>query len=211
MRVLGYCRVSTAEQAENGVGLDAQREAIRAEADRRGWDVTWIEDRGYSGKDLDRPGIEQALTLLREGGAETLVVARLDRLSRSLYDFTGVVERSDREGWAVVALDFGVDTTTPAGEMMVNVLAVFARYERRIISQRIKDALAVKKANGVRLGRPRAVPPPVRERIVRERVEGATLAQIADRLNEEGVPTVKRGARWHPSTVGAILRQMEAA
>ena len=69
------------------------------------------------------------------------------------------MERSRKQGWALVALDLGVDTTTPSGEMMANVLAVFAQFERRLIGQRTREALVVKRRQGVRLGRPRVMSP----------------------------------------------------
>ena len=148
MNVIGYSRVSTEEQATSGLGLEDQRRHIAGDADRRGWTVEWIEDAGYSAKDLNRPGISTALSLLREGSAQALVVAKLDRLSRSLMDFAGLMDRSHREGWALVALDLGVDTSTPQGEMMANVLATFAHFERRLIGERTRAALAVKKSQG---------------------------------------------------------------
>lgn len=92
--------------------------------------------------------------MLQRGDACTLVVSKLDRLSRSLVQFAELMERSRRKGWSLVALDLGVDTSTPAGEMMASVLASFAQYERRLIGQRTRDALAVKREQGVRLGRP---------------------------------------------------------
>jgi DNA invertase Pin-like site-specific DNA recombinase len=113
-------------------------------------------------------------------------------------------------GWSLVSLDPQVDMTMPYGRAMAHMAMVFAELERELISQRIKEALAIKRLNGVRLGRPRAVPNHVRERIVRERVDGATLRQIADDLNDGGVPTVKAGGRWHPATIRSILRQQEA-
>jgi DNA invertase Pin-like site-specific DNA recombinase len=82
--------------------------------------------------------------VLREGDAKALVASKLDRLSRSMIDFTGLMATAQKQGWALVALDCAVDTTTPAGEAMANVLATFAQFERRLISQRTKDALAVK-------------------------------------------------------------------
>lgn len=85
-RVLGYVRVSTTEQGDSGAGVAAQRAAIQAEADRRGWAVDWIEDAGYSARSMKRPGISDALARLRRGEADTLVVAKMDRLSRSLVD-----------------------------------------------------------------------------------------------------------------------------
>jgi DNA invertase Pin-like site-specific DNA recombinase len=104
-----------------------------------------------------------------------------------------------------VALDLGVDTTTAAGEMMANVLASFAQYERRIIGQRTRDALAIKRAQGVRLGRPRTLAGDVRARIVAEREEGRSLRAIAAGLDVDGVATAQGGARWYPSTVRAVL------
>ena len=190
--MLGYLRVSTAEQTESGAGLEAQRAAILAEAERRGWHVVEvIEDAGFSGKDLQRPGIIAALDALKRHKADTLVVAKLDRLSRSMLDFAAIMDRATRERWALVALDLGVDSTTPAGEMMANVLATFAQFERRLIAQRTKDALAVKKAQGLRLGADRAIPSEVADRIRASRAEGATLQAIADGLNRDGVPTAR--------------------
>jgi DNA invertase Pin-like site-specific DNA recombinase len=135
-----------------------------------------------------------------------VVVAKLDRLSRSLMDFSALMERARRRGWALVALDLGVDTTTPAGEMLANVLASFAQYERRIIGQRTKDALAEKRRQGVRLGRRRVLDKDVVARIVGAREAGQTLAAIAGDLNAEGVPTARGGQRWYDSTVRCVLR-----
>jgi DNA invertase Pin-like site-specific DNA recombinase len=206
VNVVGYIRVSTEEQADSGAGLIAQRTAIAAEAGRRAWTLVDVfEDAGASGKSIaGRPGLELALAAVEGGGANGLVVAKLDRLSRSLLDFAQLMERSQRKRWALVALDLGVDTSTPAGEMMASVLAVFAQFERRLIGQRTKDALAVKRGEGVRLGRPRTLSAKTRRRIIREREKGTTFAAIADRLNDESVPTAQ-GGRWHPSTVRKIV------
>src|SRR6184192_2969595 len=176
MRVLGYVRVSTDEQSGSGAGLEAQRRAIAAECERRGWHlVEVVEDAGFSAKDLKRPGIQEALRVLKEGDAKALVAAKLDRLSRSMIDFTGLMATAQKQGWALVALDCAVDTTTPAGEAMANVLATFAQFERRLISQRTREALAQKKAQGVRLGRPPKLPAAVRTRIRRRRRAGKSL------------------------------------
>jgi DNA invertase Pin-like site-specific DNA recombinase len=209
MQVIGYARVSTEEQAASGLGLEDQRQRVAQEADRRSWSVTWIEDAGYSAKDLNRPGIGSALAALREGDADALVVAKLDRLSRSLMDFAGLMERARKEGWAVIALDLGVDMTTPAGEMMANVMASFAQYERRLIGQRTRDALAVLKSQGRRLGRPVLVLPSTAERIGLWRAAGATYQGCADALNAAGVPTAHGGQRWYASTVRSVLRSID--
>jgi DNA invertase Pin-like site-specific DNA recombinase len=205
--VVGYVRVSTDEQATSGLGLDAQRAAITEECQRRGWDlVEMFEDAGASGKSLvGRPALQDALRAVKSHDASALVVAKLDRLSRSLLDFAALMEDARTEGWALVALDIGVDTTTPSGEMIANVMATFAQFERRMIGQRTKDALAVKKGQGVKLGRPRSVSDHVVRRIRRERKTGKSLRAIADRLNADQVATGHGGAKWHASTVREVL------
>jgi DNA invertase Pin-like site-specific DNA recombinase len=206
MRVIGYVRVSTEEQTNSGAGLAAQRSAINAECERRGWQlVDVIEDAGYSAKDLKRPGVQIALETLERHEASGLVVAKLDRLSRSMLDFTAIMAKASKQGWALVALDCAVDTTTPAGEAMANVLATFAQFERRLIGQRTREALAAKRAAGVRLGRPLSLPVEVRDRIAADRDGGLSLASIADKLNVDGVPTAQGGRQWWPSTVRAAI------
>ncbi len=132
------------------------------------------------------------------------MVAKLDRLSRSMLDFTAIMAQAQKQSWALVALDCAVDTTTPAGEAMANVLATFAQFERRLIGQRTREALAEKRRQGVRLGRPRQLPDEIVERIREERQGGQTLSGIAEALNRERVPTAQGGARWWPSTVRAV-------
>jgi len=123
-----------------------QRGAIQAECERRGSQLVRIEEDVLSGRNLNRPGLQRALEGCRSGTVSGLVVAKLDRLSRSLIDFAGVLEQARREGWNLVALDLGVDLSTPSGEFLASVMASAAQWERRIIGQRTKDALAVKKA-----------------------------------------------------------------
>jgi DNA invertase Pin-like site-specific DNA recombinase len=135
-----------------------------------------------------------------------LVVSKLDRLSRSLLDFTALMDRAQREHWGLVALDLGMDMGTPAGEAMANVMATFGQLERRLIGQRTKEALAQKRKSGVVLGRPRSMPDDVRARIVAERASGRSLKAIADGLNQESVATAQGGSRWHPSTVAGVVR-----
>lgn len=189
----------------SGTGLEAQRQAIAADCRRRGWTLLkTLEDSGYSARDLKRPGIKIALEMLEDGGADALVVAKLDRLSRSLLDFTALMAQAQKHGWSLVALDVA-DTTTPAGEAMANVLATFAQFERRLIGQRTKEALAEKRRQGVQLGRPSTISANVAARIRRERKKGKTLAEIAEGLNADGVPTPRGGKFWRPSSFDAVL------
>jgi DNA invertase Pin-like site-specific DNA recombinase len=204
--VVGYVRVSTDEQAISGLGLAAQRAAIEAECTRRGWTLLAIhEDPGVSGKTMDRPGLAAALADVEHGRAAALVVSKVDRLSRSSFDFVGLLERAQRGRWNLVALDVNVDTTTPQGEMMASVMAIFAQLERRLIGQRTRDALAAKKAQGVRLGRPQLLPDEVVERIRSEHAAGAGWSAIARQLNADQVPTAHGGVRWYPATVRYVI------
>ena len=204
---LGYVRVSTDEQSVSGAGLAAQRSAIEAEAARRGWELLdVVEDAGFSGRDLRRPGIQAVLQALHAKRTEALIVAKVDRLSRSMADFSALMDRSAREGWALVALDLGVDTSTPSGEAMAHVMATFSQLERRMIGQRTKEALAVKRAQGVRLGRPPTLPEELVQRMRAERAGGATLQAIADGLDRDGIPTAQGGRRWYAATVRDVIR-----
>ena len=133
-----------------------------------------------------------------------LVVSRLDRLSRSTKDFATLMERAQRRGWAPVVLDLGVDATTPAGELVASVMVSVAQWERRTVAARTREALAAKKAQGAKRGRPRSLPAATRRRIVRMRERGRTFREIADTFNAQGVSTAQGGARWYASTVHQV-------
>jgi DNA invertase Pin-like site-specific DNA recombinase len=204
---VGYLRVSTVGQFQSGAGLEDQRQAIRTECERRGWNLSrvWADD-AASGRSLDgRPALQEALDALSIGDASVLVTAKLDRLSRSVVDFASLMARAEREGWAIVVLDVNVDTSTPSGEMLAHVVASFAQYERRLISERTRRALAVKRAEGVQLGRPRSIPEAVRSRIVAMRSDGLTYRAIAEVLNADDVPRGQQGTKWWPSTIQHVV------
>jgi DNA invertase Pin-like site-specific DNA recombinase len=204
--MVGYVRVSTDEQADSGLGLAAQRATVASEAERRGWTLVAIYEDAMSGKNLDRPGLAEALEAVEDGKAAGIVVAKLDRLSRSLKDFATLMERAQKRGWNLVACDLGIDLSTPAGEFMANVMGSAAQWERKLIGLRTKEALAAKRAQGVKLGRPSVLPREVVGRIVAARNAGEGLSAIARQLNAERVPTAHGGAQWHASTVRAVAR-----
>ena len=208
LAMLGYSRVSTAEQAERRYGLEAQEHAIRETCDRRGW---WlvdpiIRDEGESGKSLVRPGLEQALAHLAAGDADGLIVAKLDRLSRSVVDFGLLLEWFTEAEATLVALDLGVDTSTPGGRLVANVFASVAEWERDTIAARTRDGLAALRAQGKSAGRPAVADrPELAERIRTMKAAGETLHEIAAQLNAEGVPTPRGGAEWRPSSLQTVL------
>lgn len=204
--VAGYIRVSTAEQADSGLGLGAQRAAIESECARRGWSLVHVfEDRGASGKSLKRrDGLTEALAAIDQGNAGTLMVSKLDRLSRSLLDFAALMADAQAKGWNLVAMDLGIDLSTPSGEFMAGVMASAAQWERRIIGQRTRDALALKRAQGVKLGRPPTLPANVVREIVKRHESGSGWSEIARQLDADGIATAQGGRRWYPATVRAV-------
>lgn len=206
--VVAYLRVSTAEQAESGAGLAAQRAAITAEAERQGWTIVgWHTDEGLSGglAPAKRPQLSAALEAVRTRQAAILVSAKLDRLSRSVRDAADLVEQSRREGWQLVTLDCAVDTSTPAGEAAASMMSVFSQLERRLISERTRSALAARKAAGVQLGTPTQVPDAVLVRIITEAAEGRSLRKIAQGLMADDILTGSGRPTWHPPQVQRAL------
>lgn len=206
MKALGYARVSTTEQADSGLGLAAQRAVIESTAAAKGWElVDVVVDAGASGKDIERPGIRQVLDAVATGAVDALVVAKLDRLSRSLSDLLALVDWLNDAGADLVAVDLGVDTATPGGRLVLSVLGAIAAWERDATRERTRDALAAKRARGERISGPSVAAdrPELAARIAAMREAGMTLWGIADVLNDEGVPTLRGGTQWRSSSVVA--------
>jgi DNA invertase Pin-like site-specific DNA recombinase len=211
MQVIGYVRVSTQDQGRSGLGLRAQREAIKRECQRRGWTLSEVIEDRCSGKDTNRPGLTRALAMLEAGDAGGLVAAKLDRLCRSVRDFGELVEKAGAQGWSLVCLDLGMDTSTAMGAAMAQMVSVFSELERKLIGERISAALREKRRKGIKLGRKSALPAKVVERITREREGGASLQAIAHGLNRDRIRTGQGGKRWWASSVRAVLRSQAPA
>jgi DNA invertase Pin-like site-specific DNA recombinase len=127
-----------------------------------------------------------------------------------LRDFGELTERARKKRWALVCMDVGVDMTSPAGELVAGVVASAAAYERRLISQRTREALAEKRAAGVRLGRPQRLSQATVDRIVRLRRAGASFRAIAVALEAERIPTAGGGKRWHASSISEVCGSQAA-
>lgn len=198
MQIFGYIRVSTEEQAESGLGLEAQVDKIVG-----AYEVTrWFPDKGVSTR-VERPQLKKALEEIERG--DSLVVARLDRLARSIHEFSGLVEKSTREGWKLVCLDPQLDFATPTGRLVANVLAAVAEWEREIIAQRVSEALQAKKRRGERVGAEPRIDDVVAGVILDMREEGMTLRAICAQLNTQEVPTPNGGKLWRPSSIQRLL------
>ena len=208
--MIGYLRVSTDEQATSGLGLEAQRETIQRYADSQGWTIVWYEDAGFSAKDKNRPALQSALARLHQSpktrDAAGIVVAKLDRLSRSVHDFSGLLLLANARKWSVVAIDLGVDTSTPTGKLVANVMMSVAEWERDIIGERTIAALQAARRRGVQLGRPSLLASATADRLLVLRA-GRTLAGTAEVLNAEG-HTTATGEPWSFNTVAKAHKRL---
>jgi DNA invertase Pin-like site-specific DNA recombinase len=206
--LLGYIRVSTEMQTQSGAGLEGQKIFLQAEADRRGMELEIVQEaEAMSGKSyLKRVALLEALERLDSGKAAGLAVAKLDRLSRSVADFLAILERSRKGKWSLVIGDLSLDTSTPIGEAMATITATFAQLERKRIGERTKEALAVKKAEGVQLGRPRLLSEAIRNQIIEKaKIKSNSFNSIARDLNSAGVLSAT-GGKWYASTVSNIVK-----
>lgn len=225
-KAVAYYRVSTAKQGASGLGLDAQKVAVESLCASRGWEIiappfTEIE----SGKNNARPQLEAAIHRCRVTGA-TLVVAKLDRLSRSVA-FLATLQDGD--------VSFVAADMPEANELTVHIMAAVAHAERKAISKRTKEALAAAKARGQKLGNPNgaaalrragkgnadatkalianadAHAEQLRPVVDALKAEGcASLYALSKALNEQGIRT-PRGGKWHPSSVRNLLGRIAAA
>jgi DNA invertase Pin-like site-specific DNA recombinase len=228
VKLAAYLRVSTDKQAEEGLGLDVQRARIREWAKAEGHTVAlWATDSGQSGSNgLDtRKGLLDALSAVQDGRCGGLVVYRLDRLARDLVLQEGLLAEVWKNGARVFSTSpsedaylGGDDPDDPSRAMIRQILGAVAQYERGMIRLRLRQGKARKVAQGGYAGgAPRfgfraegaALVPDAREqlavrRIVQLRAEGLSLRAIAEVLASEGI-AAKRGGRWHPTAVNAVL------
>ena len=197
-RVVAYLRVAPRERAADRPDLEAQREVIERAAVEHGWTLVAVEHDRRSGRTLRRSGLQAALARARAGEADAIAVSRLDRLTYSLPDLADLVRSAVDDGFAIIAIDDGLDLDEAGGALVGAVLATGARWNPRPLRRPVRAG---------RPGRPSSTPASTAERIRRLRAEGMTLQAICDLLNEEGVPTPRGGTRWRPTSLRAIVRE----
>lgn len=228
IRAIGYVRVSTDMQAQEGVSLDSQK--LRIQAHCTAMDIHLVEimvDAGESAKSLDRPGIQKALKILTQGKADALIVMKLDRLTRSVKDLGVLCETYFGEGkpWSLLSVSDSIDTRSASGKLILNVLTSVAQWEREAISDRTKEAMQHLKAKGVVLGAApygwkyieeldasgrRKLVENAEEQLGIKRVcelyeQDMYVWQLCELLDAEKVPC--RGVTWHRRTVYRILQR----
>ena len=225
MRVVCYCRVSTADQADGGISLEAQVAKMQAYAAL--YDLTIVEvvtDAGESAKSLNRPGLRAALAMLKAEKADGLLIVKLDRLTRSIADWQDLIDAyfGERGGKQLLSVNDSIDTRTAAGRLVLNVLITVAQWERETIGERTKEALRHKINRRQRVGKVRfgydlaadgvsLVENPAEQRtvaLIRDlRAAGCTLRQIAAALTARGILTKEGNRQWQHQTVAYILRR----
>src|SRR5258708_1183622 len=220
MKTVGYVRVSTDKQADRGVSLEAQAEKIRAMAVVHVADLLDISvDGGESPKSLNRPGMARLLTLVDAGDVEAVIIAKLDRLTRSVKDLCTLLERFTRRGVTLISVAESLDTGSAAGRLVLNIMTAVSQWEREAIGERTRDAMSHKRSQGQRVGNiaygcrlagdgvhGEAGPGEqgVLSEIRRLRGQGATLRGIAAALNHRSYRT-RRGTAWRLESVARIL------
>src|SRR6266853_1870156 len=225
MRTVGYVRVSTDKQAERGISLEAQAEKIRAMALVQGAELSEIiVESGESAKSLNRPGMAKLLAMVEAGQVKAVIVAKLDRLTRSVKDLCELLERFERRGVALVSVAESLDTGSAAGRLVLNIMAAVSQWEREAIGERTRDALGHKRSQGERVGNiafgsrlagdgQHLEPDPAEQAALAEirllRNTGLTLRGIAAALNHREFRT-RRGTAWRLESVARILKQREA-
>ena len=221
IKAIGYVRVSTRDQADSGASLASQRTKINAYAILHDLElVEVIEDAGYSAKSLDRPGMTKLLQLIRGRKITTVVVAKLDRITRSVRDLGELIELFQRSGVEFASVADHIDTSTASGRLVLNVMGSVSQWEREVIGERTSEALAVMRAQGKRIsrfapfgyrgdGNGSWVEDDDEQRacrlIVRLRARGLSLRQVGAELERRGVRARTNG-RLSPKVIASVLR-----
>lgn len=195
------CAIYTRKSSEEGLdmefnSLDAQREACEAyiaSQKSEGWVATRdrYDDGGFSGGNLDRPGLKQLLADIDDGLIDVVVVYKIDRLSRALMDFSKLVEVFDRNGVTFVSVTQSFNTTTSMGRLTLNILLSFAQFEREVIGERIRDKVAASRKRGIWMGGYVPLGYDVQDRkLVINETEAASVRRIFERFAELGSATM---------------------
>ena len=223
--VVGYVRVSSEEQAAEGVSLAAQEERLRAYAVATGREIAEIvSDAGVSAKSLHRPGLQRILEGVRQGEIGAVIVLKLDRLTRSVRDLGELLELFAGAQADLVSVSESLDTSSAAGRMVTNMLGVVAQWEREVIAERTSFALAHKRRKreayghepfGYRREGAKLVPVPEHisalSRMKRMHVEGASLREIANWLTAQQIPPRQGGRAWYAASVARVLNSRMAS
>ena len=203
-KAIAYLRCSTHEQEMSGLGLEAQRSVITTYAALHGIEIIGWQQDVQSGRSENRFGLKRAVARCEAGEADLIIASNVSRLARGVLHLSKMLAAADKKGYGLCAIDTGLDSATPAGRLVIQMLAAAAEYEARMVSDRTTKALAAAKARGTQLGRHTELDTELEARIMQMRSNGLPFQAIADALNEAGV-TTPRGATWAKAYVRAVV------
>jgi len=219
MKAIGYIRVSTEEQAESGLSLEHQKARIQAYATATDLEIISIIEDTASAKNMNRTGLQTALSLLKSKQANAIIILKLDRLTRSVKDLGELVQLFDKNEIALISVQDSINTTTAAGRFVLNILGSIAQWEREAIAERTSAALQIKKSRGERYNKTipfgyelskdgihlientsekKAV-----KFIINLKNKTMSYRQICAKLETKNIPT-KNGGKWQAMTVRNI-------
>ena len=220
MVAIGYVRVSTEKQADHGVSLDAQSARVQAMATVQGATLLeMIVDGGESAKNANRPGLQRLLAHVNAGEVDAVIVAKLDRLTRSVKDLCGLLELFEKKQVALISVAESLDTSSAAGRLVITIMGAVSQWEREAIGERTRDALRHKRSCGERVGNiqygfrlsadRKHLEPDADEQAVLETIRGLrarhrSLREIAAALNSGGART-RRGSAWRHEYVRNVI------
>ena len=221
MTAIGYVRVSTEDQAKEGVSLDNQKSKIEAYCQLKDLELLEIiEDAGISAKNLKRPGVQKVLGMARKKQVDAIVVYKLDRIFRSTVDALETTKMFDKWGVSFHSIEETLDTQSAMGRFFFTLTAALAEMERRIIGERTKAALSHKRSRNEKTGgdvpygydlTPAGIlienddEQRVIKTIRRLKRDGYSLRKICRELEKEGHLTKRGNTVWQPSTISKIL------
>ena len=219
--VVGYIRVSTEEQAESGSSLGVQRRKITEYASVYGLPLSEvIEDGGQSAKDMNRPGVQRILQMIQKRDVSTIIVHKLDRLTRSVRDLGTILDLCEKKGIALMSVEEKLDTSCAAGRMVLNIMATVSQWEREVIGERTATVLRAKRENrqkfnstapyGFRFDGPAMIEEPTEQAVVNSVRqlcgEGKGYREVGRELARQGFKTRSGSSTWNAQTVKNILK-----
>jgi DNA invertase Pin-like site-specific DNA recombinase len=220
MKAIGYIRVSSEKQVESGISLGAQEAKVRGLAMVHEWTLAEvIEDAGESASSLNRPGMNRLMGMVARREVDVVIIAKLDRITRSVRDLAHLLETFEKYGVALVSVADSLNTGTASGRLVLNIMTAVSQWEREAIGERTRAAMEHKRSRGERVGTipygfcllhdgTHLVPCQPEQEVLgimtAHHVSGLSCSDVAAKLNVAGYRT-RRGDKWDRRYVAKLL------
>lgn len=227
---IGYCRVSTSEQARQGVSLNYQESKIRLQSELSEFDlIDIIKDEGQSAKNLNRIGLQKIISLIKARKVQAIIIYKLDRLTRNVSDLNNLIQLFNKYDVSLISVKDNLDTQSAGGRMIVNMLGVISQWEREVIGERVQEGLKQKKSQKEKTGgtipfgfqlshyvsKGKKRVPVLKENPVEQEViklmeslykKGYSYRAICRELEKDGYKTKTGSSRWNHKVIRGILK-----